>query len=265
MDYSLIIKKQENGIGFLTLNSPETFNSFSVEMTEEILHALKAFSEDNTIRVVVISGNDSGFCAGGDLKSMIYSLNNGDIVADYFKPVLNMLVDIVLTIRRMDKPVIASVQKAATGAGFNFALACDFRIATENAVFVQSFVNLGMIPYMGGMYFLNHYLGATKAMELVMLGSVLRSQEAYELGLLSKRVPNDKLEEETINFANKFVKGPKHVYKSLKELANKHFFSDLESFLKDEYEHELSIVETGDFAEGARAFLEKREAIFNGK
>src|SRR5690606_22421918 len=106
MEYNLILKKEENNIGFLTLNAPEIFNGFSIDMCKEVLHALKAFSEDPKVKVIIISGNGPGFCAGGDLKSMMYYINNGDIVTDYFEPVLNMLAEIAIIIRKMDKPVI---------------------------------------------------------------------------------------------------------------------------------------------------------------
>ena len=265
MNYNSILVKKEKGIGFITLNSPKTFNGLSTEMATEILDSLKALRDDDEVKVLVISGNGPGFCAGGDLKTMMHYIENGDVATDYFEPVLDILSEIVLTIKKMRKPVIASIHKAAAGAGFNFALACDFRIASENAVFVQSFVNLGLIPDMGGLYFLTKYLGPHIASELAMLGTVVTSLEAYDLGLVTRVVEDNDLEKETIAFAQQFVKGPTLAYASMKEILYNNSFSDLEDYLKDESKRQVEAVRTEDFLEGAKAFVEKRDALFKGK
>ncbi len=265
MSYKTVLKKQENGIGTLTLNAPEIFNGFSIELANETLQVLKEFEQDDSVRVIIINGNGPGFCAGGDLKSMMNYIENGDVAEDYFRPVLNTLGEVAITIRKMGKPVIASIHKAAAGAGFNFALACDFRIATESSVFVQSFVNLGIIPDMGGLYFLTEYLGPQKAIELAMLGTVLKADKAFEMGLVTKVVDNNNLEENTIQFAKKFVEGPPLSYKAVKEVIWEKSFKDFEAYLKMEAQKQIDAVNTDDFKEGARAFMEKRKAVFQGK
>lgn len=265
MSYKTVLKKQEDGIGILTLNAPEIFNGFSIELATETLAVLKEFEKDDNVKVIIINGKGPGFCAGGDLKSMMYYIENGDVAEDYFRPVLEMLANIAITIRKMGKPVIASIHKAAAGVGFNFALACDFRIATENSVFVQSFVNLGIIPDMGGTYFLTEYVGPQKAMELAMLGTVVKAKDAYEMGLVTQVVGDDRLEEETIKFARKIAVGPPLSYQYVKEIIWEKSFAGFEEYMKKESQRQIDAVNTEDFKEGARAFIEKRKAIFKGK
>src|SRR5438309_2921783 len=166
----------ENGIASITLNRPEKLNAFSGTMREDLLRALRTAADDAACRIVVITGAGRAFCAGGDVEFMRSLQQRRD--ADAFGKLLDAGAGVVTQIVEMPKPVIASINGVAAGAGCNLALACDYRIASENAKFGETFVRLGLHPDWGGMWLLPRLVGRSRAFELMASGRMIDAQEA---------------------------------------------------------------------------------------
>ena len=178
----LIKVAEANGIVTITLHRPDRLNAFVGHMRRDLAEALEEAGSDPHVRVVVITGAGRAFCAGGDVHFMAELVRRND--AEEFARLLGAARRVILAIRRMTKPVIASINGAAAGAGFNLALACDLRIASSTATFSQSFVKLGFHPDWGGTYFLPRMITSNLACELFFLGDTITAQDAFRLGLL---------------------------------------------------------------------------------
>ena len=239
-------------------------NAVNERMGRELLDALKETAQDNEIRSVIITGKGRAFCAGEDIQDLRGQYERGE------NPRLGERLHykynpIIRRIRQMPKPVIAAVNGAAAGAGAGIAYSCDFRIAAENAKFIQAFIRVGLAPDSGTSFFLPRLVGFAKALELSLTGDELTSKDAERLGLVSKVVPTDQLMIVTRELAAKLSQGPTRAIDLTKRALNKSISSDLETVL--EYESYLQEVAgaTSDHLEAVRAFLEKRKPVFKGK
>ena len=165
MAYETIIYEKLNGVGTITLNRPQALNAFVPQMNKEVLEALKDGERDKEVRCVMITGAGRAFCAGQDLKGRTPEQKGslGASLREKYNPMIRQL-------RQMETIVIAAVNGVAAGAGCNFALACDLRVASEEAKFIQSFVRVGLAPDSGGSFILTRLVGLSKAMELLLLG-----------------------------------------------------------------------------------------------
>ncbi len=219
-------------------------------------------SDDTDIRAIIITGEGKAFCAGGDINALKKALET-DPESSF--GVVRKVGLAALRIRNARKPVIASINGAAAGAGFNLALACDFRICADNAKFIQSFVNLGLVPDMGGTFFLTKMIGAAKATELIMTGRTVKAEEAEKLGLVNQVVSVEELENKTKEFAATLASSPTRALGNMKALINRSAFDGLENILDNELEYQIQCAKTEDFKEGVTAFLEKRPPTFKGK
>ncbi|QZY54007.1 enoyl-CoA hydratase/isomerase family protein [Crassaminicella profunda] len=263
MEFKKIKYSVSNGIASIILNSPKNLNALDAPMLEDLMVALDQCADDSKVKVVVISGEGNSFSAGGDISAMRKAVE-GDIM-EFFGPGIRNVGIVATKVRNLRKPVIASVKGAAAGAGFNLALVCDFRIAAENTKFIQAFVNIGLVPDTGGIFLLCRMLGVARATELAMLGRPVKASEALSLGLVNKVVPIEKLEEETIKFANKLSYLPSVALANMKSLINRTSFQGFENILDNETEYQIQCANTEDFKEGIKAFAEKRKPNFTGK
>src|SRR5256885_3047222 len=202
----LIKVAEDNGIVSITLNRPERLNALVGHMRRDLAEALEEAGSDPHVRVVVINGEGRAFCAGGDISFMAELVERGD--AEEFGRLLGAARRVVLAIRHMTKPVIASIEGPASGAGFNLALSCDLRIASSTATFCQSFVKLGFHPACAGTYFLPRMVPTNIACELFFLGDTIDAQEALRLGLLNRVVAPEELAAETQKLAERLRDGP---------------------------------------------------------
>ena len=157
------------------------------------------------------------------------------------------------------------VNGAAAGGGFSIALACDFRVASPSTKFVMSFINIGLPADTGSMYNLNRLVGGARAVEIMRLGEPIRGERAYEIGLVTKLVPDEALEEEAVRFAKKLAHGPLQAYKRQKMMENAFFRENYEAYSIAESVYMLECSHTKDFAEAVNAFLEKRKPEFTGE
>src|SRR5437764_7285141 len=205
MSDELIKVTEDTGIVTITLKRPERLNALAGHMRRDLAEALEEAGSDPHIRVVVLAGEGRSFCAGGDVHFMAELVERGD--AEEFARLLGAARRVILAIRQMTKPVIASISGPASGAGFNLALACDLRIASSTATFSQSFVKLGCHPDWGGTHFLPRMVTPNIACELFFLGDTIDAQEAYRLGLINRVVAPEELEAEKQKLAERLREG----------------------------------------------------------
>lgn len=262
MEFAKLKYSAANGIAFIILNSPQNLNALDEPMLDELSAVLDLCAGDETVKTAVISGEGDSFSAGGDIKVMLKILEGN---LPNVSSGVRKLGEVAVKIRKLPKPVIASVKGAVAGAGFNLALLCDFRIAADNARFIQAFVNIGLIPDMGGVFLLTRMLGAARATELVMTGRMVNAEEALSLGLVTRVVPLEKLEEATLQLANKLSALPGAALGLMKDLVNSTAFTGFENHLDKETEYQVRCAGTADFKEGIKAFAEKRKPNFQGK
>ncbi len=251
----------ENNIATITLNRPETFNSFNREMALLLQKTLDDCQVNDEVRAIILTGNGKAFCAGQDLNEVTSpELNPGfrKILEEHYNPIIER-------IRAIEKPIIAAVNGVAAGAGANIALACDIVVATEGASFIQAFSKIGLIPDSAGTFFLPRLIGFQKASALMMLGDKVTAKEAEELGMLYKVFSNDTFEEEVTKLALKLAQMPTKALGLTKKLLNQSMVNNLEQQLAMESDLQIESAESEDYSEGVKAFIEKRKPVFRGK
>jgi 2-(1,2-epoxy-1,2-dihydrophenyl)acetyl-CoA isomerase len=254
----VVLSAREAGILTLTLNRPEVLNGLTDDVLDAIAGGCREAATDDSVRVVVITGAGRGFCSGQDLRA---GMDNPDVdirghLRDHYHPMIHAMRD-------LEKPVVASVNGVAAGAGMSLALAADFRIAGESASFIQAFVRIGLVPDAGSSYFLPRLVGTAKALELAMLGETVDSAEALRLGLVHRVVPDEDLARCTAEFAGRLARGPRSAG-MIKKLFSLSHDSDLDTQLAREADAQAAAAQTSDFGEGVMAFMSKRATEFTG-
>jgi len=262
MPYDNLNVTEDSGIVTITLDRPDKMNALVGHMRRDLAEALEEAGSERVVRVVVITGAGRAFCAGGDLAYAAELIERDD--AEEFARLLGAARRVVTAIRQMTKPVVASINGPASGAGCNLALACDLRIASANASFTQSFVKIGFHPDWGGTYFLPRLVSANKACELFFLGDPVDAPEALRLGLVNWVVPESELEAETRKLAERLRDAPPTSVAAAKQAVYLSDQEDLETMLRYEVEAQIRCFESRDGKEGVRAFLEKRAPRFTG-
>jgi enoyl-CoA hydratase/carnithine racemase len=251
-----------DGIATITLNRPDAMNSLTAETKTALRAAVERARDDSAVRAVILTGSGRAFCAGQDLREHAANLEAGrglgDTVQEHYNPT-------VLALTRMPKPVIAAVNGVAAGAGFSFALACDFRIASEKASFATAFTRIGLAPDSGLSWTLQRVVGRAKATELLLLAEPVRAPEALELGLVNRVVPADRLDAEARELAERLAAGPTVAYGAVKAALDHAAAADLASALEKEGELQAACGATADHAAATKAFLKKEEPVFEGR
>jgi 2-(1,2-epoxy-1,2-dihydrophenyl)acetyl-CoA isomerase len=255
--YDNIIVTNEAGIATVTLNRPEKLNAFVGHMRRDLADALEHAASDRGVRVVIITGAGRGFCAGADVAYMAELIERQDV--GEFARLLGAGRRVLTTIREMTKPVIASVNGPAYGAGFNLALACDLRLASASATFSQSFVKVGLHPDWGGTYFLPRVVPTNLACEMFFLGDAINAERAAQLGIVNRVVPDADLATETLKLAERLREAPLKSIAAAKHAVYMSEESSLERMLQYETEAQLQCFESPEARERVQAFLEKRE------
>lgn len=260
MTFKFIIYEKAERVATITLNRPEALNVFSGEVIDEVILALEDAKNDESTRVVVLTGaGQKAFSAGMDIKTMIgmNALKARDLSL--------MGERLCLELENLEKPVIAAINGYALGGGLEVAMACDLRIASENARMGQPEINFGLIPGWGGTQRLTRLIGRTKAKELVLTGKMVDAKTAEQLGVVNAVAPSDRLMETVREFALELASKAPVAMKVAKALINKGADISLDSALALEREGFGVVASTEDLQEGVKAFIEKRKPVFKGK
>lgn len=258
---SEFIKTEQRGkVLKITLNRPDKYNSFVREMALALQDELKKAASDKSIRCIYLTGNGKAFSAGQDLAEATDP--NGaalsKIVTEHYNP-------IVKAIRNLELPVVAAVNGVAAGAGANIALAADVCVATESASFIQAFSKIGLIPDSGGTYTLPRLIGFQKASALMMMGDKVSATDAERMGMIYKVFSDETFAEESLKIAQTLSEMPTLALARTKALLNESSTNTLEAQLKLEDKYQTECGKSADYAEGTKAFLEKRKPVFKGE
>lgn len=260
-EFKRIIYEKRDGVAWITLNNPERYNALDYEMRRELIASLQDASRDEGVRVVVIKGAGKAFCAGADVRMF---LDWTPVDAMKFVREVSLAV-ISRIIRDMPKPVIALVHGYCLGTGFELAQSCDIIIASEDAVFGQPEVNVGLIPGGGGTQRLPRLIGEKKAKELIFTGRRVSARELEQMGLVNRVVPRDKLEEAAEEYIREIKEKSPIVIAAAKEAINAAMNLSLDEGFMYEAQIFARLFGTEDQKEGARAFLEKRKPVWKGR
>src|SRR6266851_5979907 len=264
MGYETIIVEKKDRITRITLNRPAALNSFNDKMGEEFYSALKEAESDGGTRCLIITGAGRAFSAGEDVSGLKerYGGDSHPSLGDHLRKKYHPMI---LRIRHMEKPVIARINGIAAGSGASIALACDIRIASEEAGLKQAFIGVGLVPDSGSSYFLTRMIGPGRALEMIMTGKTISAREAEQLGLINKVVSAAELDKHTDELAHRLATGPTKALGLSKRIVNRVTSLELPEALEYEAYNQDIAGRTSDHLEAVKAFLEKRQPRFSGK
>lgn len=265
MNYETIIYEINNYIGYITLNRPESLNAINLKMTQEIIDVCEQVSRDPEIRVCIITGaGDRAFCTGLDLKERARQTDESTLFAKRRARNRSGFHSHHQAVSALDKPTIAAIRGWAVGGGLELALACDMRVAAEDARLGMMEVRRGRLGGSGGTQRLPRLIGTARALEMCLTGEPIEATEAFRLGLVNRVVPVEKLMTAAQDIASKICSGAPLSVIAIKEAITKGVELPIEQGLKLENELGLALSTTDDQKEGSRAFVEKRQPIWKG-
>lgn len=258
-DEKLVLRNNKNGIAYLVINRPKTYNALSLGCMEALIEELDSISKDQEVKAVILSGSGKGFCAGHDLKEL---RNNGD--RNFYEKTFETCSRLMISINELPQPVIARVHGVATAAGCQLVAACDLAVADEDARFATPGVNIGLFCSTP-MVALSRNVSNKHAMEMLLTGEFISAGRAAEIGLVNSAVPSDELDQAANGLAEKIVsKSPLTV-----KIGKEAFYKQKEKDLKGAYEYCSKVMVENmmarDAEEGISAFLEKRDPVWCGE
>ena len=264
-----LIFELEDSVGILTLNRPDKRNALTTQMYEDLRKILEQVKRMDEIKVLVVTGSGTSFCASSDIETRLLPR----IVDDNYVPLEKNRSDrlepamlyIASAFYNLGKPSIAAINGVAAGAGLSIALLCDFRIASDKARFVASWLNVSLTPDFGATLFLPRIIGVDRALKLFFTGELIDADEAERISLVTEVVPHDSLMKVTMELALKIATGPSVAIELTKQAVYRGLINDLVSQLYFENYAQNICFTTEDFREGVRAFREKRQPRFKGK
>ena len=257
MEYILVNKQVGKYIALIELNRPKELNALNRQLMTEVRDALKELDEDDSVRVIILTGGQKVFAAGADIKQMADATAIDMLNIDQFSTWDG--------IKKTKKPIIAAVSGFALGGGCELAMTCDLIIASDTAKFGQPEIKLGTMPGAGGTQRLTRAVGKVLAMEMVLTGKFISAEEALKAGLINRIVPAELLLDETLKIATEIAKQSPVAIKLAKEAVNNAFNSTLDEGLQFERKNFYLTFASADQKEGMSAFVEKREPDFKGK
>lgn len=259
---TVLIDKRD-GYRIITLNRPERLNAFNTALHEALAAALDEVAADDSCRALLITGAGRAFCSGQDLHDRV--MKPGEVAAKAGEALLKHYNPLLKRLRTLPIPVIAAVNGVAAGAGCNFALAADIVLAARSASFIEAFARIGLIPDVGGTFFLPRLAGMARARGMAMLAERITAEQAEQWGLIWKVYEDDKLIGEAHAMCERLAKAPTYALGLTKRALDASVGNDLDAQLQLEYELQKLAGSSPDYAEGVRAFLEKRKPNFTGK
>jgi enoyl-CoA hydratase/carnithine racemase len=252
------------GIATVTLHRPERLNALTFEVYAELSDTFGSLARRSSVKAVILTGSGRGFCSGGDVTAIIGELLSRDMPA--LLEFTRMTGGLVERIRALERPVIAAVNGVAAGAGAVIALACDVRIASENASLAFLFPKVGLAGAdMGAAYLLPRIVGLARATELLLFGDPIEAAEALRIGLVSRVVPPDALLDEARRWAARLAEGPTFAIGLTKTLLNHELDVDFAAAIEAEAQAQAICMQTADFREAYEAFRAKRPPRFQGR
>ena len=261
-EFKTVLLSQEDNIATITLNRPEVLNSMSPALMKDLTKAAGIVARDEDMRAVIINGAGRAFCAGGDVQDIAQMSEMNPL--DY-PEYIDGFFESIRTIVWMEKPVIAVLKGFAIGGGFDLAMACDIRVAAKGTKMGSAFIRMGLIPELGGIYFLPRLVGAGMAKLLAFTGDFITAEEGERIGLVEKVVPEEELDKTARDLAEKLAKGPTKAIGMTKLAINRSLNLDLESSTDYCWRLNPLLLQTEDHHEAFTAFLEKRAPVFKGK
>ncbi|MGH7356022.1 MAG: enoyl-CoA hydratase/isomerase family protein [Candidatus Rokuibacteriota bacterium] len=259
-----LLYEVKDKVATITLNRPDKLNAFTGDMIEAWAGSLAAAQADDSVNVVVVTGNGRAFCSGGDVGRM-RAADAAPSALDGKNTLWEGVHRVPKALEAMDKPVIAMVNGLAVGAGMGMCVMCDVRIAAESARFSTGYVRVGLVPGDGDTYFLPRLVGAAKALELLWTADFVEAAEALRVGIVQRVVPDAALQEATYAFARQIADGPQIPIRMIKRLVYQSLRLDLRTHLDLVSSHMSIVRQTADHAEGVAAFKEKRPPKFRGR
>jgi 2-(1,2-epoxy-1,2-dihydrophenyl)acetyl-CoA isomerase len=264
-NYETIQVATADSVCTVTLNRPESLNSFNDQLTTDLINVTKELRRDAQVRAVILTGAGRAFSSGQDLGDLKKKYSDPAHVAHLGNDLRRRYGPLISGLRELEKPVIAAVNGVAAGAGMSLALACDIRIASEKASFIEVFVNVGLVPDSASTFMLPRLVGLGKAMELCFTGDKVSAEDALRWGIVNKVVPADQLIPAATEMATKLAKLPTKAIGLTKRLLNQAGTSDLAAQLEAEAFAQETAGLSADHREGVMAFFEKRQPNFTGK
>jgi 2-(1,2-epoxy-1,2-dihydrophenyl)acetyl-CoA isomerase len=256
-DFILLERGAE--IATLRLNRPESFNAISLELAQELITQLLTLAADSQTRAIVIIGQGTAFCAGGDLK---WALAYPQGPAAAFRKLAGQVHMAIAEIRRIPKPVIAAINGVAAGGGFSLALACDFRIMSRSASLRQGYTSAGLCLDAGGSFMLPRLVGFSRAMEIAALDEPISAEQALAWNMVNRVVEPYEVETAVLELATRLARRSLNSFAWSKKLLNESFETSLETQMERERDAIAACADHPDGLEGVRAFTEKRKPKF---
>lgn len=257
-----VLIDRRDGYRVITLNRPERLNAFNVALHEALAAAIDEAAADETCRALLITGAGRAFCSGQDLHDRLMepgkTLKAGESLLKHYNPLVKKL-------RALPIPVVAAVNGVAAGAGCNFALAADIVLAARSATFIEAFARIGLLPDVGGTFFLPRLAGLARARGMALLAEPVSAGQAEEWGLIWKVYDDAQLMSEAEKMCEKFARAPTYALGLAKRALDASLINDLDAQLQLEYELQKLAGASPDYAEGVRAFIEKRKPNFTGR
>lgn len=251
----------DEGVATVRLNRPAARNALNAQLKAELGELIEGFAVNDEVRAVLLTGNGSVFCAGGDIKEMDPN-RSPDAARVRMRKIIRQ---VYLPLAQLEKPVVAAVNGGAHGAGVSLALAADIVVASDQAVLSLAFTRVGVVPDSGALYFLSRQLGRSQAKELIFTGRVLSAAEALEIGLVNRVVPHEALGAEAMELARTLAAGPTVAYGLAKRLLDQAPSMSFEDMVELESFAQSVALSTHDHREAVAAFREKRKPVFVGK
>lgn len=260
---SVLLESVREGVLTLRMNRPEKLNALNPELGEALASGVERGAANPAVRAMIITGEGRAFCSGGDL-AMIKAFRDAGRTRE-LEPLLAAGTKLILALRTTEKPVIAAVNGPAAGAGMNVALACDIRIASEDAMFGQNFAKVGLFPDYGGTYLLPRLVGEARAAWMFYTGQMISAQEALRMGAVDRVVPQAEVMPAAEALATQIAAGPPLAVRAVKRTLFGSQRAELERALDAEAQQQAICFASEDCTEGIRAFFEKRAPKFAGK
>lgn len=262
MQFETILFSIDQGVALLSLNRPEQLNSFNAQMHGEVREALKQVRQHSDVRVLLLTGEGRGFCAGQDLADR--NVAPGAQMPDLGASIEKFYNPLVRALRELPMPVICAVNGVAAGAGANIPLACDLVLAARSAKFIQAFCKLGLVPDSGGTWALPRLVGMARAKALALLGERLTAEQAEQWGLIYQCVDDEALRETALQLARQLATQPTTGLALIKRALNASFDNSFDQQLDLERDLQRLAGRSADYREGVAAFMAKRTPVFKG-